>query len=151
MNIHNLRHFLGYSGLIPFALASFFAMSDRTLFGQNPLSVIISYSAVILAFLTGALWGTGLKLIDSAVSRSMLIISNLIALLAWMSVSLNIEDYSLALGMLMFGYIVVLAVEIHCYCSSMVDRDRSYIILRTMLTSIVLTIHLILILFYGRE
>jgi len=58
-------------------------MLKETLLGLSGQQVFITYSAIILSFLSGVLWGAALEGFDNTLGRTALILSNLFALAAW--------------------------------------------------------------------
>ena len=76
--VHNMKNAaiincLGYAGLIPFWAAAWAMLGDRNLFQLSPALIFFTYSAIILSFLGGTLWGkareyyeTSLKISPSA-------------------------------------------------------------------------------------
>lgn len=161
--------FLGYTGLIPFVVpvllmlegaVSASGFQSAALFGLYAPYVFITYSAVILAFLCGALWG---KMVsgecpDSA--NAVLIFSNLIALSAWASTLLihSLPVMSIfAVALLMSGFLAVLFCERECQRmagSSAPDETSpagDYWRMRVQLTLLVATMHLVVIFLMIRE
>ena len=155
--------FLGFAGLIPFVVpvllmvegtVSASGFQSAALFGLYAPYVFITYSAVILAFLCGALWG---KMVsgecpDSA--NAVLIFSNLIALSAWASTLLihSVPVMSVfAVALLMSGFLAVLFCERECQQmaqGSLPDEDSpagDYWKMRVQLTLIVAFMHLVVI------
>lgn len=74
---------LGYLGFVPFLFSLLLIVSDTTLFNLSGQQFFIAYSAVILSFLSGVLWGNGIDHYYHRLSRNILVLSNLFVLLAW--------------------------------------------------------------------
>lgn len=95
---------LGYTGLIPFVVASICTF----LFRGNPElqdlsgTALLAYGAVILSFLGGIRWGTALSEPDKTDQMRQLILSVLPSLLGWLC--LLIPEYTPALILLAFGF-----------------------------------------------
>ena len=51
---------LGYLGLLPFLFSLVLISTERTLFNLSGQQFFIAYSAVILSFLSGVLWGNAI-------------------------------------------------------------------------------------------
>ncbi len=51
---------LGYLGLLPFMFSLLLIVTERTLFNLSGEQFFIAYSAVILSFLSGVLWGNAI-------------------------------------------------------------------------------------------
>lgn len=83
---------LGLAGLVPFVgLTVIYALQWETRFGLTPgyaRDVLVSYGAIILAFLGGIRWGVGLQHGDSAHAVKMFIVSVVIPLAAWVALFL---------------------------------------------------------------
>jgi hypothetical protein len=134
---------LGGLGLLPF-LAGFYlqinqldwlAFSGRTLF--------MTYSAIILSFMSGALWGQSLEHSREVTLFKLPIITNVIALLAWLCLLFN--QSSLAIGVLFSGYLLLLLTE--WYWREQGDFPNGYYpMLRLLLTSIVCVLHFFMLL-----
>ncbi len=71
---------LGYLGLVPFLFSLLLIVSDTTLFNLSGQQFFIAYSAVILSFLSGVLWGNGIDHYYHRLSRNILVLSNLFCL-----------------------------------------------------------------------
>lgn len=136
---------LGYLGLIPFLFASYLSATSEMLLGLNPISLFIGYSAVILAFLGGSLWGKGLGIVDSGLSRALLVISNAIALAAWFGLSAGAINHVVAIAALLLGYALMLCLEYRLSSVLFANLNFSYINLRTQLTAIVLLLHIMVL------
>ena len=74
---------LGYLGLLPFMFSLVLIGTERTLFNLSGEQFFIAYSAVILSFLSGVLWGNAIDHFYHRLSRNALVLSNLFVLLAW--------------------------------------------------------------------
>lgn len=142
---------LGYSGLIPFLATGYLLVTGGILPGWSIDQLFVSYSAVILAFLGGSLWGRGMAINDSPLACMVLAASNLIALLVWFNMVLGGFSQKAAILGLAFGFLLVLILEL--YLSSRllaeqgVDYKSDYLRLRVNLTFIVILVHTIVFLF----
>ena len=140
---------LGYLGLLPFAISlgvilaatvSGPGVHSAALFGLYAPYVFIAYSACILSFLSGAVWR------DHAAEQgvaSLLIISNVLAILAWLcllAIQVSQMLMLLAIAVLMSGYLILLWAE---RMEPVVD-DR-YTAMRVKLTAWVVAMHLVLL------
>ena len=67
---------LGYAGLFPFFAGVWAAFAKLSFGAWSASHLFLSYSAIILSFLAGALWGGAKELEESSVSRLLLIGSN---------------------------------------------------------------------------
>lgn len=134
-----LIRLLGYAGLLPFILALAMQLLDRQLFSLQAIAVFTTYSAVILSFLAGALWGRGLFMSGEGGARLLLVCSNFVALLAWGSILLNVEGPALLL--LSAGFVVVFTIE----WSRREGLANAYFGLRLQLTLIVMALHLLML------
>ena len=145
---------LGYLGVIPFVVAALFALFDLSLLGFDPRQVFIAYSAVILSFLGGIMWGRVLGLPDHRAVRCLLLLSNAIALTSFAALLLaaggdNADGaaYLYALPLLMCGYVITLVVERLAYQRLLADVQRSYFPMRVVLTTVVVIMHIMVLVF----
>ena len=153
MNSKTVMLALGSLGLIPFAAgAALISAGTRTLdlgigAGINPGFLFASYSAIILSFLGGVLWGRSLGLDAAGPGRNLLLLSNGIALLAWFGLLAGPDYFTLTLLALMLGYVVVLSAEQRL--AEYVDYEllAPYMRMRFFLTNIVLAAHLVALAF----
>lgn len=160
---------LGFAGLIPFLLPALLmvqgAFSARgvesaALFGLYAPYVFITYSAIILGFLCGALWGKAVSGDCRQSANAVLIFSNLIALSAWsctLLIYLAPIMSTFAVTMLLAGYLAVLFCEREFELarnqrnSEKDFRDSSYWKMRVQLTALVSLLHLVVIYLMIRE
>jgi len=112
---------------------------------MDPKKIFVGYSVIILAFLSGSLWGQVLDQADSIPSRVILVASNLIALLGW--ASLGLSNYSLVIATLSLGYILILSLEYSFASLLFDDVSHTYFKLRCKLTTIVLLTHVLMVAF----
>ncbi|NMT18328.1 DUF3429 domain-containing protein, partial [Vibrio parahaemolyticus] len=61
---------LGYLGLVPFVFSLGLIFTDISLFNLSGQQFFIAYSAVILSFLSGILWGNGIEHYYHRLSRN---------------------------------------------------------------------------------
>ena len=147
MPVQSLIPTLGLLGFIPFAVTTGLALSDRLLFGQDPRMVFITYSVVILSFLGGVLWGRTLQRPDDRLGRGLLIASNAVALMAWGGLLAGSAYFPAALCLLMAAYGTVWFLEQRFDAALTHQAGKVYLKLRTALTGMVLSAHLLLLLF----
>ncbi|NVK11876.1 MAG: DUF3429 domain-containing protein [Gammaproteobacteria bacterium] len=93
-------------GFIPFVAATCALVVDITLFGFHGAHIFITYAAIIVSFLAGSTWG--LFLLQQA-SKRKLILTNVIALIAWWS--LFTEPSFLAFGLLAVSFWLINQME----------------------------------------
>ena len=136
---------LAFFGLLPFFGATFLTIAGILPLIMDPKEIFVGYSVVILAFLSGSLWGKVLDQADSIPSKVILVASNLIALLGW--ASLGPSNYSLVIATLGLGYILILSLEYRFAGLLFGDISPTYFKLRFKLTSIVLLIHVFMVAF----
>ncbi|MEZ8601322.1 DUF3429 domain-containing protein [Vibrio splendidus] len=132
---------LGYMGLIPFLFGLLLSLTDSQFFSLSGETLFITYSVVILSFLSGILWGNGIENFESQSSNKALILSNVIVLAAWLAVLLGEQQEFLTTLILILGYIAVWRAE-----GSMREENQSegpdcYFDMRTRLTSSVVLMH----------
>ena len=88
---------LGYAGLLPFLAAVWAAYAELSFGAWTASHLFLSYSAIILSFLAGALWGKARELEEPNVGRLLLIGSNVFALTAWLAGLLGNVDIPVVL------------------------------------------------------
>ncbi|PSV27807.1 DUF3429 domain-containing protein [Photobacterium sp. GB-27] len=131
-------HTLGYLGLIPFALSALAISLEIRIFNTSALLIFVSYSAIILSFLSGVMWGNSLNHKENSTSRFALLLSNFFALLAWFSLLHSTDHYTWALVALMLGFICIRIAEIKFNSA---HQDEYYQQLRNRLTTFVCGLH----------
>lgn len=138
---------LGYAGLLPFLIPVYLLFSGSVLPADDVVTLFLSYSTVILAFLGGSLWGFGLASSRSLFSSLLVVGSNLIALLAWAGLLLGVFSPHAAVAGLAAGFVLVLLFELRfarfLFAESNVAVKHHYIDLRLTLTAIVVLAHLL--------
>ena len=156
---HILTQWLGYLGLIPFLVTfgemcmsalSKSGIHSAALFGLYAPYIFITYSAVILSFLCGILWGKGRRSSEGRRSNISLIISNIIAILAWITLlMINISPLMMlfAVTLLLCGYASLLLAERSIDAE---NEEASYWHMRLLLTTKVILMHsVVLVLLIG--
>ncbi len=133
---------LGYLGLLPFIGGLVLMMFKETLFELFGQQIFITYSAIILSFLSGVLWGAALEGFDNTLGRTALILSNLFALAAW--AALLFDSYAkLAVALLAIGFLAVWFAEKHIRTNQKAASPEGYQTMRNRLTLGVVAMHLI--------
>jgi len=125
---------LGYLGVLPFVALIIISVPDITFNSVSAKQGFIFYSASILSFLSGTLWQKE-KL---AKNNHALVASNLFCLFSFVCLFLS---PLIALGLLIFGYITLLAVEYYLSAKNSNTFNRHYFKMRFMLTLIVCLLH----------
>lgn len=136
---------LGYAGLIPFLAAAWAMLGDRTLFQSSPALIFLTYSAIILSFLGGTLWGKARELADSYLSAGLLLLSNVLALTAWMMLLLGETFIVPGLLIALIGYAILCAVERLSASKVLGGVGESYLRFRLTLTLVVCLAHAVVI------
>lgn len=133
---------LGFLGLLPFIISTFEYHFDFYEYGFIAQSAFVAYSAIILSFLCGAIWGQVLEQPYQVKGKALLIGSNLVAILAWCG--LLIHQPHLSLLLLLCGYISVFWLEVRWL--KQIRPDQSfYPNLRFTLTLLVCAMHLLML------
>lgn len=136
---------LGYLGLLPFLFSLLLVITDTTLFNLTGHQFFIAYSAVILSFLSGILWGNGIDHYYHRLSRNVLVLSNLFVLLAWGALLQGNTRYIMATLLLASGYIAVWYAEKLIRKVEQEVEPKGYQGMRGKLTFGVLLMHAILL------
>ncbi|OCH63321.1 DUF3429 domain-containing protein [Vibrio splendidus] len=132
---------LGYMGLIPFLFGLLLSLTDSQFFSLSGETLFITYSVVILSFLSGILWGNGIENFESQSSNKALILSNVIVLAAWLAVLLGEQQEFLTTLILILGYIAVWRAERSIREENQSEGPDGYFDMRTRLTSSVVLMH----------
>ncbi|MFS1460273.1 DUF3429 domain-containing protein [Vibrio lentus] len=132
---------LGYMGLIPFLFGLLLSLTDSQFLGLSGETLFITYSVVILSFLSGILWGNGIENFESQSSNKALILSNVIVLFAWLAVLLGEQKEFLTTLILIIGYIAVWRAEKSMREENQSEGPDGYFDMRTRLTSSVVLMH----------
>jgi len=138
---------LGSLGFLPFAFSAWLEAAGSQFLSIEPRLIFASYSAIILTFLGGALWGRALTFQFDIAGVGLLLASNFLALLAWV-VLLWSPDSILSFLFLMSGFIVVSVLEFRnrdlLFRELPTSVRASYLRLRALLTGLVLLAHIIM-------
>ncbi|MGF1714728.1 DUF3429 domain-containing protein [Photobacterium chitinilyticum] len=134
---------LAYLGLLPFVISLVCIWTDKTLFGLSAQKVFIAYSAVILSFLAGILWGNAIDHIKHKLSRNALILSILFSLVAWGVLLHSPESYVASILVLLFGFVAVWFAEMKIRQIEKEGKPEGYQPMRNRLTGLVALIHLV--------
>ncbi|PFG57904.1 uncharacterized protein DUF3429 [Vibrio sp. ES.051] len=132
---------LGYLGLVPFVFSLLLIATDKTLFNLSGQQLFITYSAVILSFLSGILWGNGIDHYYHRLSRNVLVLSNLFVLLAWGSLLQAHNHDAVAILLLVSGYVAVWYAEKLTRKVEHESEPKGYQGMRSKLTLGVLLMH----------
>ncbi|UWZ98380.1 DUF3429 domain-containing protein [Vibrio splendidus] len=132
---------LGYMGLIPFLFGLLLSLTDSQFFSLSGETLFITYSVVILSFLSGILWGNGIENFESQSGNKALILSNIIVLAAWLAVLLGEQQEFLTTLILIIGYIAVWRAERSMREENQREGPDGYFDMRTRLTSSVVLMH----------
>jgi hypothetical protein len=103
---HRLAQWLTYAGTLPLLIAVV-----EMIVGRIPPDTIVwaagTYSAIILSFLAGIHWACYLFFAQNC-PRNLLVTSNAVALLAWLSLLAHQQPWSLLLQIFCFLYLLIL-------------------------------------------
>ena len=133
---------LGVLGLVPFIASTLTFHFDFYGHGFFAQSVFVAYSAVILSFLSGAIWGQVLEQPFQSKGKALLVGSNIVAILAWCGLLIHQPHMSLLL--LLCGYISIFWLEVRWL--KQIRPDQSfYPSLRFLLTLLVCAMHLLML------
>ena len=147
-NLFTVICLLGSIGLMPFIASVSLMVSgawsgggfqSASIFGLYAPYVFLAYSAIILSFLAGTLWGKWETFPSNRHSAAVLIFTNLTSLLAWVSLTvIHISQFLsiLAVALLAAGYLGILGVE-----RTLTSSSRGYWNLRISLTTVVVFLH----------
>jgi hypothetical protein len=113
--LHGMATLLGVAGLIPFVVCGVLSLGQDTTYAHSMLWALLSYGAVILAFLGGVHWGFALEAGSEQSSRTerlRLLFGVLPALVGWLAllVSLVLPPW-IGLLILAVGFLGTVLVE----------------------------------------
>jgi len=137
---------LAYLGLLPFIFFIWISYFPTLTSELNPQQAFVYYSAMILSFLSGALWSENAKfchtakesVIQSNTYSILQIMSNLYCLYAF---GCLLMQTSSSLPFLLFGYLALLLTEyLLCYAHDKIYTE-AYFKMRVILTVCVVTLH----------
>lgn len=138
---HKLMKRLGTAGLVPLALCTFYAWIRNP---AQPTMLFIGFSAVVLAFVVGSLWGQALT-IDSKDRelRPLLFVTAMVSLTAWTALILAFTGAPMwAIIALFAGFMLSYALENQFIAETQPSWYRQ---LRLMLTGGVGILHALMI------
>ncbi len=136
---------LGYLGLIPFAFGLIMTISNHQLASLDGAKLFTTYSAVILSFLSGVLWGSSIISSGTPSLKRLLIASNVFALVAWLALLLNNQNFQLTTSLLTAGYVSIWFLERQHLRSTSQDKNTLYMTMRSKLTTFVVLMHMLAI------
>ena len=143
-----LSRCLAWFGILPFLIAILMVALGSTLFSVSGELLFVTYSAIILTFMAGTLWGQCSHSDESATDhRIPIVVSNIWAIIAWLCVILtqvNEAFLSVVILLLALGYFHILTQEKKV---NLLVASESYLTLRTQVTCKVIILHLLLLLF----
>ncbi|MGM0480523.1 MAG: DUF3429 domain-containing protein [Pseudomonadota bacterium] len=103
-----LIHILGAAGILPFLGSALAELMNLSLpYQLQPVTLLVTYGAIILTFLAGVLWGRALHRADSEPTNGLLLLSNMFALLAWLTLLLNSVFWALLVQMVSFALLLM--------------------------------------------
>lgn len=132
-----LYQVLGYAGVIPFLVGTFFTWCGPMQETIYAAELFIVYSVVVLSFLAGSWWGFSLP--QGQTTRATLVVGSCVyALFAAGSWLIGYQPLTLIL--LGIGYV---AIWLHEFFMPVSDGSGAYRIMRTLLTLTVFVCHLL--------
>lgn len=140
---------LGIAGLLPFIATLLAALSETFIdsinFPIEPKKIFIFYSAVILSFLCGAFWARLLSRGYSLRIACLLVLTNIFALAAWLSLLIVSEYLVLSLPLLILCYLILIYFEYTDVELLYENVYPEYLKLRIGLTFSVVIMHLVML------
>ncbi len=138
MTSRTIVNILGYAGLVPFGVGAGLVWYGYSAQNINGLSGFVSYSALILSFLAGILWGRSLEALKSAFVK---ISSNGFVLLAWASLLVLPINPLISVILLTIGFVVLYGIERRQFELLFSSVDSFYKYFRFSLTAMVVMMH----------
>jgi hypothetical protein len=139
---------LGYLGLLPFIAGTGMMATNMSFLGLTGSQIFISYSVIILSFLSGVLWGRGLSensngATKSVPNRAALVASNMFALLVWGLLLQSSQSTHLVIVLLALGFGALWLCERRICKDTSANSIEGYPIMRRNLTVSVVALHAI--------
>ncbi|NVJ59396.1 MAG: DUF3429 domain-containing protein [Gammaproteobacteria bacterium] len=139
-----ITRFLGWLGIIPFLVSVFYTYDKQSLFGYYAPYVFVSYSCVILAFLSGAWWGALQRASEQHYVKRLLVLSNVFALIAFAALLLAHRHLPVSVALLGASFWLLWRIE---RLTSAHGLERSgYRKMRQQLSYVVVGLHVVLLL-----
>lgn len=142
ISVNKIATLLGCMGLLPFMAALLASLRDIAILSMSAQWLFASYSAVILSFLCGSLWGRSLSGDFNFSSGLLMTVSNLVALIAWVSLLISGSQLKSSIGLLGLSYLVVLVCELIATEKLYHNIYFGYLRLRCALTIGVVIMHI---------
>lgn len=118
MTKEQLTKILTYLGSIPFIFLTYLNFFEvNYLFNIEVSLILISYGAIILSFISGIHFSYAI--LQDKINKPLLILSNIVALTAWLCVLMN---FTLALVIMIMGYVVNLLIDFLSYKNLVITR-----------------------------
>jgi len=147
------RKFLGIAGLVPFIALPIlhtigfnninFQSQNEFVIKFNMLNAFIAYSAIILSFLAGSIWGKSISIDGTKPNNFLILLSNCLSIGAWLClVLINSQHERILLTLLLLGFVTLLLAEHFNKRKLYGARAKAYLRLRTSLTGIVALCHI---------
>ena len=129
---------LAYAGIAPFLLGLWLEFVNIQIAGIDGRFLFAAYSACILSFLCGIWWAGALNNSEHPHRRALILLSNALALLAWVGVMLFRSQWGLLL--LACGFLFVRWAESRLNPNR--PQLRNYFRTRSRVSYLVITCHL---------
>jgi len=146
--MNSLSKTLIYLGIIPFAASFAFFISSILIYGIQGDALFVLYSAIILSFIAGALWGKSKH--NDHNHSSPILWSNIWAIASFFAVLLLWASHSAAISLLILlaGYTHILKIEQEQYKIPLASphSNTQYLSNRRQVTAIVISLHLLMLL-----
>lgn len=127
-------HGLTYMGALPFVIFNLMLVLhfDFVLSTEFIFKAFLTYGAIIMSFLAGMHWGLAIT-VSQPVSAYLLLSSNVVAILAWLCLILNIHF----LALILLGVLYLYQLLIDCKLAK--DRliAKGFLLTRIVITVIV--------------
>jgi len=133
-----IKRTLGFLGLLPFLLSLLYVnqpMLSTQIYGEQSFLI---YSIAISSFLCGSLWQ------PNSENKYPAIVSNTLCVIAFLT--LFASAVISAIGMLCV-FILIWRAEKQFASAQTIERNQEYLLLRSQLTFVVASLHLVLIIF----
>ncbi|CAA0125733.1 Uncharacterised protein [BD1-7 clade bacterium] len=135
------QRLLGYLGLLPFIIGVLLEWSTLDIAGISGLWLFETYSACIASFVCGIWWGAVINNKNHNRASATLVLSNVLCLLAWLSLLLDNPIVTLLLLGSVFFVVLVLEKQLKPHRAEL----QPYFAMRRQVTASVVILHLVMV------
>lgn len=148
MNFRTVTKSLGYVGLTPIVVSILLTWRNAEFISFDGPTLFAGYSALILCFLAGAIWGRVLSGASSREGSLILVGTNAVVVMAGTALLVSSKFFITGILILSLGYAAILAGEFRSARTLMTGVTLDYLQLRFILTILIGLGHIGVIIVY---